>query len=499
MTLQYGRGVGRAGGAGSGAADLWDGTIERAEVRIQPLTVIFGATEDTVDVSIRPVISTTRAFVRTTLTNNPHYAHPSTVSGTFRTERDMEVSVRLIDDRTVRFTRPSVAANIDVTVTAEVWEYKGPAGGPNEFETVLLDSQITVGSANTSGQINVPGALQTDKLIPFLNGCLSASGGYDNNMGRLFLSNQPMNMVDVGVQRTDIGTTPTFDVTVVNFKGSAWEIDSEFDASNGDGPTFRGWNNANMVGAIPQPIGFATKRLGAGQIDVADQGIIMKIPSVIAGVLGWDWDEDNGANSPFSTRQFYFLQNNNTQANTNNATLTGTAQAFGTGLSIPSTPAAPEDGALNRVTMSANTNAQGTSFVFYPRQNWSVRSLFIFGVIGSWHFRGRGGGSSVVTAGAMIMPTFVDEDTVSERGIGQGCGFGQGEGTLIPAAFLCGKIEAGALLGGAVDAKALLGGALEAAPVLGGSIDAEPLLGGDVEAEPLLGGTIEIENCDDDC
>ena len=108
------------------------------DIRVERGVAVFGASANTIVVNFgTQLLATHRAILRIT---NTVYASSGTDANEVanRNVDDLaaEITSTSVDVDKFTITRPSGGDPVDVRVHWELWEYRGPAGGPNEFRVI---------------------------------------------------------------------------------------------------------------------------------------------------------------------------------------------------------------------------------------------------------------------------------------------------------------------------------------------------------------------------
>lgn len=192
------------------------------QFKVQRSVITFGADEDVWSESVTAVGALSKAFAKI---NGVCFTTLGLTAGTTsdQNQRDFQASCLLVDADTVDLERNTNATNSDNDAFIEVLEYIGVAGSPEEIVVHVHETiQVNGGSTEATGTVFTPG--DSSKCVVFITGHRSARNFEDASDMLCTGEIDTAGGVKVKLKRTTSSAAVNVSYAVVEFKGSAWTV-----------------------------------------------------------------------------------------------------------------------------------------------------------------------------------------------------------------------------------------------------------------------------------
>lgn len=195
------------------------------DFRVQRGEVVFGADEDTIDVTLATaLLAVTRAFVRITNVRRSGRGLASAFPNGSLDSNEFGVRVVIVSTTTVNFSRWTGSPNADLVCRWELVEYIGAAGGPNEFVN-RLQAQLLIFSGSTA---KITGTVSGDftRCVPIVHSVDSDDSGqhWDREAHTAQVVDLGGGDYRVDLTRSQSGSQSWMLCSLVEFTGSAWDV-----------------------------------------------------------------------------------------------------------------------------------------------------------------------------------------------------------------------------------------------------------------------------------
>ncbi|SHH79170.1 choice-of-anchor J domain-containing protein, partial [Winogradskyella jejuensis] len=264
-----------------------------------------------VNTSITPVSSLTNAFV---LANNNRRVSAGQ-SGLTSNANAIDLSAARALTATNSLTYYKQNNTLNTRINSSIWEYIGPAGGPNEM-IVRGRYAVNLNGGTNSTTVGLSGISNSQNCIPFITGIRTnvATQGADSSTAIAYLENNTTLRVEKGSNTNNV----IINITLVEFTGSNWTVlhgDSGNSASDTATITLRnnadGSGTATSINDWSEAIIFGQHR-GDNNANGVNDAIADNWPLFQPGgsnqTVDWTFDANHDSNG--TNRQFVHVLHN---------------------------------------------------------------------------------------------------------------------------------------------------------------------------------------------